>query len=95
MAKTSMIAREKKRARVAEKYAEKRNTLKAILSDLNSSDDEKWAAQVKLQSCLATRARVGVNADAALLGGPTVCIANLVYAAISCAKLLCEEISLV
>tara|TARA_Y100000739_G_scaffold54097_1_gene43625 strand:- start:243 stop:548 length:306 start_codon:yes stop_codon:yes gene_type:complete len=49
MAKTSMIAREKKRARVAEKYAEKRNTLKAILSDLNSSDDEKWVAQVKLQ----------------------------------------------
>ena len=49
MAKTSMIARENKRARTVEKFAEKRGTLLAILKDLKSSDDEKWEAQVKLQ----------------------------------------------
>ena len=49
MAKTSMIARENKRARTVEKFAEKRGTLLAILKDLKSSDEEKWAAQVKLQ----------------------------------------------
>lgn len=49
MAKTSMIARENKRAKMVEKYAAKRTELKAILSDVNASDDEKWAAQVKWQ----------------------------------------------
>ena len=49
MAKTSMIARENKRARTVEKFAEKRSALLATLKDLKSSDEEKWAAQVKLQ----------------------------------------------
>ncbi len=49
MAKKSMIAREKKRARLATKYAGKRAALKAILSDVNASDDEKWDAQIALQ----------------------------------------------
>jgi small subunit ribosomal protein S14 len=50
MAKKSMIAREKKRARMVAKYAEKRAALKVILSDANASDDEKWDAQIALQS---------------------------------------------
>lgn len=49
MAKASMIAREVKRAKVVAKYAEKRQSLKAIIADPKVSDDEKWAAQVKLQ----------------------------------------------
>jgi len=49
MAKTSMIARETKRAKMVKKYAAKRTALKAILNDANSGDDEKWDAQVKLQ----------------------------------------------
>ena len=49
MAKQSMIAREKKRARTVAKYAAKRAALKAILSDANASEDEKWEAQIKLQ----------------------------------------------
>jgi small subunit ribosomal protein S14 len=49
MAKKSMIARENKRARLVAKYAEKRAALKAILSDVNASDDEKWEAQIALQ----------------------------------------------
>ena len=49
MAKSSMIAREVKRAKQVAKYAEKRQALKAILRDPNASDDDKWDAQVKLQ----------------------------------------------
>ncbi len=49
MAKTSMIARENKRAMIVQKYAAKRAALKAVLKDFKASDDEKWEAQVKLQ----------------------------------------------
>ena len=49
MAKASMVEREKKRARTVAKYAQKRAELKAILSNPESSDDERWDAQVKLQ----------------------------------------------
>jgi len=44
-----MIAREKKRARMVEKYAARRAGLKAVLKDPNASDDEKWDAQIRLQ----------------------------------------------
>jgi len=49
MAKQSMINREKKRAKVVEKYAAKRAALKAIIADVNASDDDRWDAQLKLQ----------------------------------------------
>lgn len=49
MAKQSMIAREKKRAQLAKKYASKRAALKEIIRSPNASDDEKWDAQIKLQ----------------------------------------------
>lgn len=49
MAKVSMIQREQKRARTVAKYAAKRAELKAIIVDLNKSDEERWEAQVALQ----------------------------------------------
>ena len=49
MAKVSMINREKRRAKLAAKYAKKRAELKAIINSTEASDDEKWEAQVKLQ----------------------------------------------
>lgn len=49
MAKTSMIEREKRRARTVAKFAAKRAALKAILRDPKVGDEEKWAAQIKLQ----------------------------------------------
>jgi small subunit ribosomal protein S14 len=49
MAKLSMIAREKKRARLVEKFAAKRAALKAIIADPKADDDAKWEAQLKLQ----------------------------------------------
>ena len=49
MAKLSMVKREEKRARLVAKYAVKRAELKAVIADLNKSDDERWEAQVALQ----------------------------------------------
>ncbi|OAJ35099.1 30S ribosomal protein S14 [Piscirickettsia salmonis] len=50
MAKVCMIQREEKRTRTVAKYAEKRVELKAIINDLNASDEERWDAQQKLQA---------------------------------------------
>ena len=50
MAKNSMIAREDKRARAVKKYAAKRAELKAIIKNVNSTDEERYQAQLKLQA---------------------------------------------
>ena len=49
MAKTSMVNREIKRAKLAAKYAAKREELKKIISSDRSSYEEKLEAAVKLQ----------------------------------------------
>lgn len=49
MAKSSMIQREKKRAKLVAKYAEKRQELKAIISSPKSTDEEIMQAQAQLQ----------------------------------------------
>jgi small subunit ribosomal protein S14 len=49
MAKTSMIEREKKRAGLANRYAKKRAKLKALISSVTASPDDKDAAVVALQ----------------------------------------------
>ena len=49
MAKESMKAREVKRAKLVSKFAEKRAALKATISDINASDEERWNAVLKLQ----------------------------------------------
>ncbi|MCG8426185.1 MAG: 30S ribosomal protein S14 [Chromatiales bacterium] len=49
MAKKSMIAREVKRAKLAAKYANKRNELKAIINNPNSTAEQVDEAVLKLQ----------------------------------------------
>jgi small subunit ribosomal protein S14 len=49
MAKTSMINREAKRAKLAAKYAGKREELKAIIASPTASYEEKEQAVIKLQ----------------------------------------------
>jgi small subunit ribosomal protein S14 len=49
MAKTSMVEREKKRARTVAKFAAKRAKLKALIVDPKATDEQKWNAQVALQ----------------------------------------------
>lgn len=50
MAKESMKMRELKRTQLVAKYAEKRIALKAMISDPKTSDEDRWAAVLKLQS---------------------------------------------
>lgn len=50
MAKKSMVERELKRARLAEKYAARRAELKAIIQSVDASEEDRFDAQLKLQS---------------------------------------------
>lgn len=49
MAKVSMKQRELKRQQTVAKYAQKRAQLKAVIKNINSTEDERWEAQVALQ----------------------------------------------
>jgi small subunit ribosomal protein S14 len=50
MAKTSMVEREKRRAKIVKKYAAKRAQLKELIRSPRTSPEERAAAQAKLQS---------------------------------------------
>jgi small subunit ribosomal protein S14 len=50
MAKTSMVQRERRRARVVKKYATKRAQLKEIIRSPKSTPEQRIAAQAALQS---------------------------------------------
>jgi small subunit ribosomal protein S14 len=49
MAKMSMIARETKRTNAVAKHAEKRNELKALIKNIDTTDEDRWEAQKALQ----------------------------------------------
>ena len=49
MAKLSLINRDIKRAKLADKYAPKRAALKAIINDQSMSDEERYQARLQLQ----------------------------------------------
>lgn len=49
MAKLSMKEREKKRQETVAKYAKKRAELKAVVANVNASEEERWEAQMQLQ----------------------------------------------
>lgn len=50
MAKKSMIERELKRTKLVKRFSAKRNALKEIIRNVNSSDEDRLAAQVKLNA---------------------------------------------
>ena len=70
MAKKSMIARENKRAKTVARFAAKRAALKAVLQDVNASDEEKWEAQVKLQKLPRNASPVRQQRRCQLTGRP-------------------------
>ncbi|WP_341668321.1 30S ribosomal protein S14 [Alcaligenes sp. SDU_A2] len=49
MAKLSLINRDIKRVKLAEKFAAKRTALKAIIDDQSKSDEERYQARLQLQ----------------------------------------------
>ncbi len=50
MAKTNMVEREKRRARIVKRYAAKRAQLKELIRNPRTSPEERAAAQARLQS---------------------------------------------
>ena len=50
MAKTNMVEREKRRAKIAKKYAARRAQLKELIRSPRTSADDRAAAQAQLQA---------------------------------------------
>lgn len=70
MAKTSMIEREKKRARIVKKYAAIRSQLKAVLGNAQVSAEERQEAMLKLQKLPRNSSPVRQRNRCALTGRP-------------------------
>ena len=70
MAKLSLIERENKRAKTVEKYAVKRAELQAIIANVKSSDEERYAARQKLQALPRDSSPVRLRNRCALTGRP-------------------------
>ncbi len=70
MAKQSMIQRELKREKLVAKYAKKRAALKAIIRNINSSDDELAAAQAKLNAMPRDASPTRLRSRCAITGRP-------------------------
>ncbi len=70
MAKQSMIQRELKREKLVARYAKKRAALKAIIRNVNSSDDELAAAQAKLNAMPRDSSPARLRSRCAITGRP-------------------------
>jgi len=49
VAKLSLINRDIKRVKLAQKYATKRAALKAVIADMSKTDEERYQARLQLQ----------------------------------------------
>ncbi|MDB2643796.1 30S ribosomal protein S14 [Luminiphilus sp.] len=70
MAKKSMVAREAKRARTVEKFAARRAQLKETIANVNTSDEERWEAQIAFQKLPRNASPVRQRRRCQLTGRP-------------------------
>ena len=70
MAKASMIARENRREKMVNRYAKKRASLKEIIRDPKSSEEERAQAQIKLQKLPRDANPIRMQRRCALTGRP-------------------------
>ena len=70
MAKKSMIAREVKRIKTVEKFAEKRVALKKIMNDQSLTSEERYEARIKFQKLPRNASPSRVVRRCALTGRP-------------------------
>ena len=70
MAKTSMVNRDAKRAKLSKKYAAKRAELKKTISSPNASYEDKMAAVAKLQKLPRDSSASRLRTRCALTGRP-------------------------
>lgn len=70
MAKTSVVVRNKKRIRMAKQYRTRRDKLKNVIMDRKTSDEDRFAATLKLAQLPRNSARVRVRNRCELTGRP-------------------------
>ena len=70
MAKTSAIEKNKRRAKLARQYAQRRARLKAQASDLKLAPEERFAAQLKLAELPRNSSAVRIRNRCELTGRP-------------------------
>ena len=70
MAKTSMIMRERKRAKTVKRYAKKRAVLKEIIRSVTSTDEERLEAQAKLNAMPRDASATRMRNRCAITGRP-------------------------
>ena len=70
MATLALINREEKREKLAKKYAGKREELLAIINNQNLSEDERFAARLKLQQLPRNASSVRQRRRCAVTGRP-------------------------
>ena len=70
MAKKSSIEKNLKRARLVAKYAEKRASLKAIIANPETSDEELYKAQVALDKLPRNSSKIRLRNRCSITGRP-------------------------
>ncbi len=70
MAKTSMVQRDLKRARLVRRYAKRRAAAKAVIGDPNSTLEQRMAAQIALQKMPRDSAPTRQRNRCAITGRP-------------------------
>ena len=70
MAKKSMIERELKREKLVKRYAAKRTALKETIRNVKTSDEDRAAAQVKLNAMPRDSSPSRLRARCAITGRP-------------------------
>jgi len=70
MAKVCIIERELKKERLVARFAKKRAELKTTILSLEASPEEKWDAQMKLQSLPKNSSKIRLRKRCQLTGRP-------------------------
>jgi len=70
MAKAAMIQKELKRREIVKNYAKRRANLKRIISRPETSDNERWTAQIKLQKLPVNSSRTRLRNRCRVTGRP-------------------------
>ena len=70
MAKKSMVARERKRLKMVQRYAAKRAALKKIIANQSSSDEERRESMERLQTLPRNASPVRLRNRCAITGRP-------------------------
>jgi small subunit ribosomal protein S14 len=65
-----MKEREKKRQLTVAKYSKKRAELKAVIANVNASEEERWEAQVQLQKLPRNASPIRLRNRCGLTGRP-------------------------